>query len=468
MKDIIAYIEQNHERYLEELKEFLRIPSISTDPTRRPQVKEAAEFVIDQLKKAAINKVESVLTGGHPIVYGEHFESESKPTVLVYGHYDVQPVDPVELWESGPFEPAIRDGELYARGAADDKGQLFIHFKSAEAFLKTHGRLPVNIKYLIEGEEEVGSPHLDSFIESHRELLKADAVMISDTAMFGRGIPSICCGLRGLVYCQIDVNGPKQDLHSGCFGGPVANPAFVLSRILAAMKNRQGRVTIPRFYDDVRVLTQREQQEFASLPFDEANYRKQLGVQQLSGEEGYTTLEQLWARPTFEINGLLGGFTSEGAKTVLPAKAMAKVSMRLVPDQEPQKIEELFADYVHSLAPGSVEVKITRMQSGKPWLAALDHPALLAAAKAIEKGFGRRPVFQREGGSIPVVATFSELLGLPSVLMGIGLPDENAHAPNEKLDLDNFYQGIKSAAYFLDEFSQITPGEDAWAIREEK
>ena len=461
MKDVIAYIEQNRERYLEELKEFLRIPSVSTDPTRRPDVRKAAEFVVDQLKKAAITKVEMVHTDGHPIVYGEHVESESKPTVLVYGHYDVQPVDPLELWESGPFEPTIRDGELYARGAADDKGQLFIHFKSAEAFVKTRGQLPVNIKYLIEGEEEVGSPHLDSFIESHRELLKADAVMISDTAMFARGIPSIGYGLRGLVYCQIDVDGPKQDLHSGSFGGTVANPAFVLSQILAAMKDGRGRVAIPHFYDDVRDLTQRERQEFASLPFDEENYKKELGIEQLSGEEGYTALEQLWARPTFEINGLLSGFTGEGAKTVLPAKAMAKISMRLVPDQEPEKIEDLFEAYVYSLAPESVEVKVTRMQGGKPWLASLDHPALLAASKAIEKGFGRRPVFQREGGSIPVVATFSELLSLPSVLMGIGLPDENAHAPNEKLDLGNFYQGIKSAAYFLDEFSQISPKEDA-------
>lgn len=461
MNDVIKHIEQNQDRYLEELKAFLRIPSVSTDPERKDDLKKAADFVADQLKKAGMRKVQIFPTDGHPLVYGERVEDAGKPTVLVYGHYDVQPVDPIELWESGPFEPTIRDGELYARGAADDKGQILIHFKSAEAYMQTRKALPVNMKYLIEGEEEVGSTHLDEFIESHKDLLKADVVMISDTTMFARGVPSICYGLRGLVYFQIDVRGAKQDLHSGSFGGTVANPAFVLAEMLASMKDKKGRMRIPHFYDDVRSLTKRERKEFAALPFNERAYKKELDVKELSGEEGYSPLERVWARPTFEVNGLLSGFTGEGAKTVLPAKAMAKVSMRLVPDQKPKKIERLFERYVRALAPRSVKVTVTRMHGGKPWVASLDHPALIAAANAIEKGFGKRPVFQREGGSIPVVATFSELLNIPSVLMGIGLPDENAHAPNEKLDLGNFFGGVKSAAYFLDEFARVATSKSA-------
>ena len=454
MKEVIEYIEQNHERYLEELNEFLRIPSVSTDPANKKDMGKAAEFVAQQLKKAGMEKVDIFPTEGHPIVYGERIVDREKATLLVYGHYDVQPVDPIELWKSGPFEPTIRQGELYARGAADDKGQVFIHFKSAEAFINTQSQLPVNVKYLIEGEEEVGSPHLDQFIEEHQGLLKADVVMISDTTMFARGVPSICYGLRGLVYFQLDLQGAMTDLHSGSFGGAVVNPAFELSKILAQMKDESGRVTIPHFYDEVRELTEKERQQYARLPFDDAAYMQDIGIQEFSGEEGYSPLERLWARPTFEVNGLASGFSGEGAKTVLPAKAMAKVSMRLVPDQDPDKIADLFDDYVRSLTPSTVELKVTRMHGGKPWVAPLEHPALVAASEAIKKGFGKEPVFQREGGSIPVVATFAELMNIPSVLMGIGLPDENAHAPNEKLNLDNFYGGIKSAAYFLDELSR--------------
>ena len=457
MKDVINYIDNNHDRYLKELKEFLKIPSISTDPSYAKDVNVAAEFVAQQLKKSGMSHVKTFSTPGHPVVYGEHITDKNRPTLLVYGHYDVQPVDPVALWESPPFEPTVRNGELYARGAADDKGQMFIHFKSAEAYMKCGKQLPVNIKYLIEGEEEIGSPNLDSFIADHKDLLMVDAVMVSDTTMFARGIPSICYGLRGLVYFQIDASVASGDLHSGSFGGAVGNPAFELSNILAAIKDVHGRITIPHFYDDVRELTDRERQEFAKLPFNEKAYAGEIGVKQLSGEHGYTPLEQLWARPTFEINGLLSGFTGEGAKTVLPAKAMAKVSLRLVPDQKPETIEDLFEHYVYKLAPSFLEIKVTRMHGGKPWIASLDHPALLAASRAIKKGFGKEPVFQREGGSIPVVATFAEQLGIPSVLFGIGLPDENAHAPNEKLDLENFYNGIRSSAYFLDELAQIKP-----------
>ena len=456
MQDVIEYIEKNHDRYLEELCEFLRIPSISTDPANKQEVRKAAEFVRDQLKEAGLAKVEIFPTQGHPIVYAEQVVEKGKPTVLIYGHYDVQPVDPLGLWESAPFEPTIRNGELYARGAADDKGQVFIHFKSAEAFMNTRKQLPVNIKFLIEGEEEIGSPFLDPFIETHQDLLKADVVMISDTTMFARGVPSLCYGLRGLVYFQLDLQGANTDLHSGSFGGTVVNPGFELSKMLAAMKDEKGRILIPHFYDNVRDLTERERQEFARLPFDEAAYRGAIGLRELSGEEGYTPLERLWLRPTFEINGLESGFTGEGAKTVLPARAMAKVSMRLVPDQDPDTIADLFEDYVRALVPPSVDLQVTRMHGGKPWVAALNHPALVAAAEAIKKAFGKEPVFQREGGSIPVVATFAELLNIPTVLMGIGLPDENAHAPNEKLDLDNFYGGLKSAAYFLDELSRAS------------
>lgn len=454
MQDITQYLESNRDRYLDELFEFLRIPSVSTDPDRKDDVVRAAEFVADQLRSAGIDKVEVVPTDGHPIVYGEKIQDPSKPTALVYGHYDVQPVDPIELWESGPFEPTIRDGHLYARGSADDKGQVFIHFKSAEAYHKLGKPLPVNLKYLIEGEEEIGSPHLERFIRDRQADLKADTVMISDTAMFARGVPSICCGLRGLAYFQIDVQGPSGDLHSGSFGGPVGNPAFELARILAALKDDRGRVTVPGFYDDVRELTEQEQQEFASLPFDPEEFMKETGVKALNGEQGYTPLEQFWSRPTLEVNGLLSGFTGEGAKTVLPAKAMAKVSTRLVPDQDYRKIARQVSDYARSLAPDWVDVQVSYLHGGKPWVANLDHPALKAASRAVKRGFGKRPVFQREGGTIPIVATFDELLGVPTVLMGIGLPDENAHAPNERLLLEHFYAGIQSAAYFLEEFSE--------------
>ena len=451
MQGVIDYIEQNRERYLEELNEFLRIPSISNDPERKTDVQRAAEFVVSQLKAAQMTRVEIFQTPGHPIVYGERIEDPSKPTVLIYAHYDVQPVDPLELWITPPFEPDIRDNQLYARGSADDKGQMMIHFKSAEAFMQVEGKLPVNVKFLIEGEEEIGSSNLDDFIRSHVSLLKADTVAISDTAMFARGVPSICYGLRGLAYMEIELIGPNSDLHSGSFGGPVDNPANVLARILASMKDETGRITIPHFYDDVMELTEREKNEFAGLPFDVEEFKKELGVDALNGEQGFSPLEQVWARPSLDVNGLLSGYTGEGAKTVLPSKAMAKVSMRLVPDQNPKRIEELFADYVHSISPPSVKVNVKNLHGGKPWVASLDHPALVAAANAIEKGFSKRPVFQREGGSIPVVATFTEILGIPSVLMGIGLPDENAHAPNEWLDLDNFFNGIKSSAYFLEE-----------------
>ena len=350
MKNIIDYIESHRDEYLEELQAFLRIPSISTDSTHRQDMQRAAEYVKEQLDRSGM-MAEIVPTQGHPIVFGERIEQADRPTVLIYGHYDVQPVDPIDLWETSPFEPDIRNDCLFARGSADDKGQVFIHLKSTQAFLEVAGELPLNIKFLVEGEEEIGSPNLQPFVDSHLERLTADAVMISDSTMFSKETPSIGYGLRGVSYVQIDVQGPVRDLHSGSFGGPVANPAFVLSQILASLKDENDRVLVPGFYDRVRELSSEEKAAFASLPFDEDTYRADLGVRKLAGERGYTPLEQLWARPTLEVNGLLSGFTGEGAKTVLPSKAMAKVSMRLVPDQDPDEIYELFETYVMAQAP---------------------------------------------------------------------------------------------------------------------
>jgi acetylornithine deacetylase/succinyl-diaminopimelate desuccinylase-like protein len=455
MNSVIDFINTHRDRYVEELKQYLAIPSISALPEHKGDMQRCAEYTAEELGRVGLENVRLIDTAGYPVVYGDWLHAEGKPTILFYGHYDVQPVDPLDLWESPPFEATVREGELYARGAVDDKGQIFMHFKAIEAHMKQNGRLPVNIKVILEGEEEVGSAHLDPFIRENKDLLSADVVVISDSPMFERGVPSICYGLRGLIYYQIDLRGTKSDLHSGSFGGAVANPAFVLAQILAQMKDRSGRIKIPGFYDDVVPLTDEERAEWKRLPFNETKYRKELGAPKLFGETGYSTLERVWARPTFEVNGIHGGFTGEGAKTVIPAIAMAKVSMRLVPNQDPDKIAKLFEEYVKKVAPKTVELKVTRMHGGKPWMAAFDNPYVQAAGRAIEKGFGQKPVFNREGGSIPVVSTFQEVLGLPSVLVGVGLPDENAHAPNEKIDLGNFHGGIISAAILYDEVGQM-------------
>ena len=454
MDKVIDFINVNRERYLDELKAFLAIPSISALPAHAGDVKRCAEWCAGEMTRIGLQNVRLIDTPGNPVVYGDWLGAPGAPTILFYGHYDVQPVDPLNLWESPPFEATIRDGEIYARGSADDKGQVFMHFKAIEAHLKQNGKLPINIKIILEGEEEVGSANLDNFIIANKADLAADLVVISDSPMFARGVPSICYGLRGLVYFQIDLRGSNTDLHSGSFGGAVANPAFVLSQMLAQMKDRGGRIKIPGFYDDVVELQEEERKAWASLPFNEKQYRKDFGIPKLQGESGYSTLERTWARPTFEVNGLLSGFTGEGAKTVLPAVAMAKVSMRLVPNQHPDKIAELFDAYVRDVAPKTMELKVTRMHGGKPWMTSYDNPYVQAAGRAIEKGFGTKPVFTREGGSIPVVSTFQEELGLPSVLFGVGLPDENAHAPNEKLDLANFHGGVISSAIFYDEISK--------------
>jgi acetylornithine deacetylase/succinyl-diaminopimelate desuccinylase-like protein len=458
LNSVIDFINTNRDNYVEQLKEYLAIPSISALPQHAADVRRCAEWTSAEMGRIGMQNVRVIDTPGHPVVYGEWLGAEGAPTILFYGHYDVQPVDPVELWDSPPFEATVRDGEIYARGSADDKGQVFMHLKAIEAHLKQTGRLPVNIKVLLEGEEEVGSKNLDEFVKANKEMLAADVVVISDSPMFDRGVPSICYGLRGLAYFQIDVRGTKSDLHSGSFGGAVANPAMVLAQILAQMKDKGGRIKIPGFYDDVRDLRDEERDQWKRLPFNETRYRKELGAPKLFGETGFSTLERVWARPTFEVNGLLGGFTGEGAKTVIPAVAMAKVSMRLVPNQDPDKIADLFEAYLKKIAPKTVEVKLTRMHGGKPWMTEFDNPFVQAAGRAIEKGFGKAPVFNREGGSIPVVATFQEILGLPSVLFGVGLPDENAHAPNEKLDLQNFHGGIIASAILYDEVSGIARG----------
>jgi acetylornithine deacetylase/succinyl-diaminopimelate desuccinylase-like protein len=455
MNNVIDFINTHRDRYVDELKAYLAIPSISALPQHAADVTRCAEWTAEEMRRIGLQNVKLIETPGFPVVYGDWLGAPGAPTILFYGHYDVQPVDPLNLWESPPFEATVRDGEIYARGAADDKGQVFMHFKAIEAHLKQNGRLPVNMKIILEGEEEVGSANLDNFIKAHKDELAADVVVISDSPMFDRGVPSICYGLRGLVYFQIDLRGTKSDLHSGSFGGAVANPNMVLAQILAQMKDRGGRIKIPGFYDDVRELTPEEREQWKRLPFNERRYAKELGAPKLFGESGYSTLERVWGRPTFEVNGLLAGFTGEGAKTVIPAVSMAKVSMRLVPNQDPDTIAARFEEYVRKVAPKTVDVKVTRMHGGKPWMTDFDNPFVQAAGRAIEKGFGKTPVFNREGGSIPVVATFQEILGLPSVLFGVGLPDENAHAPNEKLDLGNFHGGVIASAYLYDEVSRL-------------
>lgn len=458
MDQVLSFITSNRERYLEELKDFLRIPSVSTHPHHAEDVRRCALFLADELRRIGMKRVACVPTGGHPIVYAEWMDAPGKPTVLFYGHYDVQPAEPFELWETPPFEPAVRGDNLFARGATDDKGQVWLHVKALEAHLSRRGQLPVNVKMLIEGEEEVSSRHLDAYIDDHLADLNADVVVISDTGMYDYEQPSICYGLRGLVYMEIRIEGPCKDLHSGGFGGSVANPLNVLSGLIAQLIDADGRVTIPGFYDDVVPLSAAERRAFASLPFSEDEYRGRMGVDELAGERGYSTLERIWARPTCDVNGILGGFTGEGSKTVLPSKGMAKVSMRLVPNQDPDRIAAAFEAYIRRLAPPSVKIEVIRHGTGKPVLTPRDHPAVQAASVAIEKGFGKTPVYIREGGSIPVVATFREKLGLPTVLMGFGLPDCDAHAPNEKFHLKNYYRGIAAAAWFYRELTSWKAG----------
>lgn len=451
MHELTSKVEANRNRYLQELKEFLAIESISSQKTHEAEMRRCAQWIVAHLQSIGMRDAQIFETPGHPVVYAEWTGAPGAPTVLFYGHYDVQPVDPVNLWTSPPFEATIRGEYLYARGSADDKGQVFIHFKAIEAYLKTVGTLPINIKMIIEGEEEVGSPNLESFVKEHAELLKADLVLISDSSMFAKGVPSVCYGLRGLAYLEIELTGPSKDLHSGSFGGSVHNPIQALSELIASLHDAKGRVSIPGFYKDVRALTASERKAYKKLPWNDARYAKDLGVSRLHGEKGFTTLERLWARPTLECNGIWGGYTGEGAKTVLPSKAFAKISMRLVPDQQSGKIAKLFEKHIKKTAPKTVSVKVRALHGGEPAITPLDSPGVRAAVTALEKGFGKKPLYQREGGSIPIVVQFKKILGLDTVLLGFGLPDENAHAPDEHILLDNFFGGIRTAIHFYNE-----------------
>ncbi len=458
MENVLSYIEQQKDRYIAELKDLLAIPSVSTNKENTADLRRCAEWVANHMRTIGLQNVQIMPTGGHPVVYADWLNAPGKPTVLLYGHYDVQPPEPLELWTSPPFEATIRDGNLYARGSADDKGQVFIHLKSIEAYLKNTGSLPVNIKLLIEGEEEIGSENLDRFVQQNKAMLKADLVLISDSSMFKRGVPSVCYGLRGLAYMQIDLIGPTKDLHSGSFGGTVHNPIQALAEIVAKLHDGNGRVTIPGFYKDVRPLSKKERDSFKKLPWNDKQYAKELGVKELYGERGFSTLERVWARPTLECNGIWGGFTGEGAKTVLPSKASAKISMRLVPDQKAGKVARLFEQYIKKIAPKTVQVTVRYLHGGEAAITPIDSPGVMAAVAALEKGFGKKPLYQREGGSIPIVVQFKQLLGLDTVLLGFGLPDENAHAPDEFINLDNFHGGIKTTVHFFNELPNYLGG----------
>ena len=454
MENIVSYINSNREKYVEELKDFLRIPSISTLAENKADMLTAAEFVAGKLREAGLENVKIIETKGHPLVYADWLKAPGKPTVLVYGHYDVQPVDPINLWDSPPFEPTIRDGKIYARGATDDKGQMYMHIKSVEAYFKTVGKLPINLKFIIEGEEEIGSGNLDEFVNKNQEMLKCDSVLISDTSLYGPGVPTLTYGLRGLCYMEVVVSGPNRDLHSGTFGGGVDNPINVLAEMISKLKDNNGKIKIPGFYKDVVNLTKKERENFKTLPFSEKQYAKTLGVKELKGEKGYSTLERVWARPSLDCNGIFGGFTGEGAKTVLPSKATAKISMRLVPNQDPKKIAKLFKSYINKIVPKTVKVEASTLHGAYPIATSLDDKATLSAAAALAKVFGKKTVFMREGGSIPIVVTFAKKLKAAPVLLGMGLNSENLHSPNEHFNLNHFHLGILSSAYFMDEFSK--------------
>lgn len=445
-------LQQRRQQHLDELFDWLRIPSISAKSEHRDDVRRAADWLADRMRDAGMQTVEVIPTAGHPIVLGEwRGAPEGAQTLLVYGHYDVQPPEPLDEWTSEPFEPEVRDGKMFARGSVDDKGQVYLHLKAVEAQLAEHGSLPANVIFVVEGEEEVGSPHLAEFLAANRDRLRCDAVLISDTTMFAPGLPSITTGLRGMAYMEVRVQGPATDLHSGAYGGAVVNPANALARIISQLHDDRGRVTVPGFYDRVRELSDDEREAVRKLPFTEEGLRHEVGAPALAGEQGYGALERIWVRPTLDVNGLLSGYTGEGAKTVLPARAMAKVSMRLVPDQDYKEVERLFTDHVKSLAPEGVTVEVEALHGGQPWYAQPEGPLFGAAERALEKAFGQPPVYIREGGSIPIVQAFQETFGVPAVLIGFGLPGENAHAPNEWMSVDNYHRGTEAIALMYDE-----------------
>ena len=452
-----AYIQSNQERFLDELLTFLRIHSISTLPEHREDVRQAAAFVSDSLRTAGLENVELIETEGHPLVYADWMHAPGKPTVLCYGHYDVQPPDPLDLWKSPPFEPVIRDGNLYARGSADDKGQMYIHIKAVEALMQTSGSLPVNLKFLVEGEEEVGGKSVAKYVAANPAKLKADVALVSDTAMYAPGLPTLCVGLRGLVYTEVSVKGAARDLHSGLYGGAVPNPVFALVELLGQVKDAGGRIQIPGFYDDVEDPSAIELESWESLPFNEAEFlSNEVGAQALTGESEYSVLERVWSRPTMEVHGIAGGFTGAGAKTVIPAEATAKVSFRLVPNQDPDKIVASFRNFIAERTPAGVVAELLVLSAGPACMVNPDHPAIQVAAAAFAETFERETVFVRSGGSIPIVGDFATHLGIPTILMGFGLPDDGLHSPNEKFAVENFYKGIHTVAHFFQKYGETS------------
>jgi acetylornithine deacetylase/succinyl-diaminopimelate desuccinylase-like protein len=455
-QDVLDRIEAEKEGYLEELKDYIRIPSISTDPAYRDDVWRASEFLLGKMRDAGLT-AERIETDGHPLVYGEWLGAPGKPTVLFYGHYDVQPVDPVDLWRNPPFEPTVEGDKLVARGSTDDKGQSYTHLKGVAALLAERGKLPVNVKFIVEGEEEAGGHAIDEYVKKDGgKRLKCDCVVVSDTSLYAPGQPSLIYGLKGLAYMEIKVTGPNRDLHSGTFGGSVRNPLNALALIISKLQDEKtGRILIPGFYDDVRPVEAWEREEFARLPFDEKASRDELGVAELFGEEGYSTRERTWLRPTCDVNGIFGGYMGKGAKTVLPSWGGAKISMRLVPDQNPKKIAELFTRYVHSVAPKGVTVEVTELHGADPVVVEAKGPIVDAAMDAMQEIWGARPVRIRVGGSIPIVSTFASVLNCPVLLLGFGLNDDGLHSPNEKFNISHFYNGVRSVARLLDRLGDL-------------
>ncbi len=453
METIKKYIEENKQRFLDELFGLIRIPSVSSQPEHKDDMVRATEYIVEKLLEAGADKAEVFSTEGHPVVYGEKIIDTKAPTVLVYGHYDVQPVEPLDEWDSPPFEPEIRDGKIYARGADDDKGQLYMHFKAFELMVKTN-TLSCNIKFMIEGEEEVGSKSLKKFCIEHKELLKSDVILVSDTTMIARDVSSITVGLRGLSYMEVEVTGPNRDLHSGLYGGAVANPVNVLSKMIASLTDENNHIAIPGFYDDVQEVSRDERNEMAKQPFNQEEYNKSIDINKEVGEKGYSTIERIGIRPSLDVNGIWGGYTGEGAKTILPSKASAKISMRLVPNQKSKKVDKLFEEYFKSIAPDGVRVKVTSLHGGEGYVSPIDTVAYQAASKACEDTFGKKPIPVRSGGSIPIISDFEGVLGVKSILMGFGLDSDAIHSPNENYPLFNFFKGIETIPLFFRYFAE--------------
>jgi acetylornithine deacetylase/succinyl-diaminopimelate desuccinylase-like protein len=454
-KSVDNFVRENETRLLEELTTFLRIPSVSTLPEHKPDVDRAAAFVADALKRAGIENIQVIPTANHPLVYGEWLHAPGKPTVLLYGHYDVQPPDPLDLWHTPPFEPTVRDGNIYARGSADDKGQFYMHIKAVEALQALNGKLPVNVKFLIEGEEEIGGASIAKYVAENPEKLKADVALVSDTALYAEGIPTLCIGLRGLVYMEVEATGPMRDLHSGLYGGAAPNAVFGLIELLAKTKLADGRIQIPGIYDDVKEPAPAELESWKTLPFQKEDFlRNEVGSTELTGEPDRGVLERVWSRPTLEVHGIAGGFTGAGAKTVIPAKATAKVSLRLVPDQDPDKLIASFKKFVAENSPRGIKTEVRVLSSSPAVMVNPDHPGIDTAARAFKEILGRPTVFIRSGGSIPIVGDFARHLHIPTILMGFGLPDDGLHSPNEKYKISNYYTGIMTVAHFLELYGQ--------------